>query len=311
MEGVVLQSTGSWYIVKTEDGNVLNCRLPGRFKIGEKKDTNPIAVGDKVIITQDEATTDFVIDEILDRKNYIIRQSPRQKHLRHIIASNIDQAFIVATISQPRTSLGFIDRFLVIAEMYHIPATIIINKVDLLKQKEMDKLEELIKVYTEIGYRVIPSSTQTFKGIDRIKESMQNKTNLIMGHSGVGKSSLLNVLNPSLQLKTASISNKWEKGTHTTTFATMYELGINTYVIDTPGIKELFVIEMEPEELSGYFPEMRKVSDLCQFNNCSHENEQQCGVKEAFSKGKISESRYMSYFNILDNIRSQDYWKRM
>lgn len=311
MEAKVLQSTGSWYVVRLKDGSTLDCRLPGRFKLKDKKDTNPIAVGDNVIVSKDEVSSDYVISEILKRKNYIIRQSPRQKYLRHIIASNIDQAFIMVTISQPRTSFGFIDRFLLVAEAYHIPVSIIVNKIDLHSSKDDTKLQELMKIYTQIGYKVILTSTQTLQGVEELNQLIKGKISLVLGHSGVGKSSLLNILNPDLGLKTSTISSKWQKGTHTTTFATMHEINTDTFVIDTPGVKELFVIEISPEELSGYFLEMKTPSRNCQFNNCLHMNENNCGVKEAVRQGGISEQRYISYLTILDNINSQDYWTRL
>lgn len=310
MKARVLQSTGSWYQVKTENGAVLKCRLPGRFKLEAQKTTNPIAVGDDVIIEHDSQSGDYVIEEISDRKNYIIRQSPRQKHLKHIIASNIDQALIIVTISQPRTSLGFIDRFLVVAESYHIPVTIVINKIDTTSKKDEKTLTQIIETYPAIGYPVIKASAKTGEGIDEIKNLLKDRTTLVVGHSGVGKSTTVNTINSDLQLKTAQISSKWQKGMHTTTFATMYEIMDNSYIIDTPGIKELFVIEIEPEELSGYFPEMRKISNGCQYNNCLHENEPNCAVKDALLDEKISDSRFESYLSILENIRSVDYWER-
>lgn len=310
MKARVLQSTGSWYQVKTENGAVLKCRLPGRFKLEAQKATNPIAVGDDVIIEHDTQSGDYVIEEISDRKNYIIRQSPRQKHLKHIIASNIDQALIIVTISQPRTSLGFIDRFLVVAESYHIPVTIVINKIDTTSKKDEKTLAQILDTYPPIGYPVVKASAKTGEGVDEIRNLLKDKTTLIVGHSGVGKSTTVNSINPELQLKTARISSKWQKGMHTTTFATMYEIMDNSYIIDTPGIKELFVIEIEPEELSGYFPEMRKISNNCQYNNCLHENEPNCAVKDALLDEKIADSRFESYLGILDNIRSVDYWER-
>ncbi len=310
MKAKVLQSTGSWYQVRIENGDVLKCRLPGRFKLEAQKATNPIAVGDDVIIEHDTQSGDYVIEEILNRKNYIVRQSPRQKHLKHIIASNIDQAIIIVTISQPRTSLGFIDRFLIVSESYHIPVTIVINKVDTTTKKDEKILAKILEIYPSIGYPVLQASAKTGTGIDQIKDLLKDKTTLVVGHSGVGKSTTVNAINPSLQLKTAQISNKWQKGMHTTTFATMYEIFDNSFIIDTPGIKELFVIEIEPEELSGYFPEMRDLLQNCQYNNCLHENEPNCAVKDALIEDKIAESRFESYLSVLENIRSVDYWER-
>lgn len=306
----ILQSTGSWYQALTEKNDIIKCRLLGKFKLEEQKSTNPIAVGDDVILVHDKASGDYVIDDILPRRNYIVRQSPRQKHLKHIIASNIDQAVLIVTISQPRTSLGFIDRFLVVAEMYHIPVTIVVNKIDTTTKKDEIVLEKILDIYPAIGYPVILASAKTGQGIEDIQQLLTDKTTLVVGHSGVGKSTTINAINPQLNLKTANISNKWQKGMHTTTFATMFEIFDNSYIIDTPGIKELFVIEIEPEELSGYFPEMRKVSANCQYNNCLHENEPNCAVKDALLEDQISDSRFESYLGILENIRSIDYWER-
>lgn len=310
MKAKVLQSTGSWYQAKTENGKIIDCRLPGRFKQKEQKSTNPIAVGDYVIVQQDLDTEDYIISEILERKNYIARQSPRQKHLKHIIAANIDLALLVVSISQPRTSLGFIDRFLVIAASYHIPVTIVINKVDILSEKDQSVLIQILDTYPKIGYPVVTASALNGDGVEDIKNLLNQNTTLVIGHSGVGKSTLINAINSDLTIKTAPISRKWAKGMHTTTFATIYEIFENSYIIDTPGIKELFVIEIEPEELSGYFPEMNTVSQNCQYNNCLHENEPNCGVKEALANDEISLSRYASYLHILENIRSIDYWER-
>lgn len=310
MKARILQSTGSWYQARAESGQVISCRLLGKFKLEEQKSTNPIAVGDEVILAQDTQSSDYVIEEILPRRNYIVRQSPRQKHLKHILAANIDQAILIVTISQPRTSLGFIDRFLVVAEMYHIPVTIVVNKIDATSKKDEAVLQKILDIYPSIGYPVILASAINMQGIEEITELLKDKTSLVVGHSGVGKSTTVNAINPALQLKTAKISNKWQKGMHTTTFATMFEIFDNSFIIDTPGIKELFVIEIEPEELSGYFPEMRKVSQGCQYNNCLHENEPSCAVKDALLEDQIAESRFESYLGILDNIRSIDYWER-
>ena len=310
MKAKVLQSTGSWYQIKTEEGNTVNCRLPGRFKKKEQKSTNPIAVGDYVLVQKDADTEDYVIHEILERKNYIARQSPRQKHLKHIIAANIDLSLLIVSISHPRTSMGFIDRFLAIAESYHIPVTIVVNKIDILSEKDQIVLEEIFDIYPKIGYPVVTASAINGTGLEDIKNLLDQKTTLVVGHSGVGKSTLINAIHSDLSIKTAPISRKWSKGMHTTTFATIYEVFEDSYIIDTPGIKELFVIEIEPEELSGYFPEMNAVSHNCQYNNCLHENEPKCGVKDALNNNEISISRYVSYRHILDNIRSIDYWER-
>jgi ribosome biogenesis GTPase len=311
MEGLVLQTTGSWYQVETENKEVYPCRLPGRFRLEDKRTTNPIAVGDRVIIQQEDGTGDWVIEEILPRNNYIVRQSPRQKHARHIIAANIDQAMLIVTISQPRTSTGFIDRFLIAAETYHIPVIIVVNKMDLLRDKDKRKLDEILEVYPPLGYPVLTVSAEKNEGLAAVASAMAGKTTLISGHSGVGKSTLINALHPGLNLRTRQISSKWEKGMHTTTFATMYPFMENAYIIDTPGIKEFFVVEIAPEELSGYFPEMREKLQQCQYNNCLHFNEPGCAVREAVEAGEISFSRYANYLNILENLQSVNYWERL
>jgi ribosome biogenesis GTPase len=309
MIGRIIQTTGSWYQVKS--GNeILSARLKGKFKLDELDTTNPIAVGDYVTLESSENSPELVIAEIHKRKNYIVRQSPRHKHQRHIIASNIDQAVVVAAISQPRTSLGFIDRFIAAAECYHIPVKIIINKTDLLREKDKIKLQEWIEIYSHIGYEILPVSALNISDVEKVRQLIQNKTTLISGHSGVGKSTLLNQVNPKLQLKTGAISFKWEKGMHTTTFSTMHEVLPDSYIIDTPGIKEFALLHIEPEELSGYFVEMRELTGKCQYNNCKHINEPNCAVIEAVEKGEIAVSRYESYLGILDNIESRNYWER-
>ncbi len=307
--GKIIQTTGSWYQVLVDE-KIITARLKGKFKLEELDTTNPIAVGDEVVLEKTE-TNEFVIIEIKNRKNYIIRQSPRNKHQRHIIASNIDLALLIVTISQPRTSLGFIDRFIAAAESFHIPVKIIINKIDLLqKSKDKEQLEYMQLVYQKIGYEVICSSTITQEGIAQIQNVLNNKTTLIAGHSGVGKSTLLNSINPNLNLKTGAISKKWDKGMHTTTFATMFQLMENTFIIDTPGIKEFMMLHVEPEEVSGYFIDIKKYSEDCQFNNCMHLNEPNCAVKEAVEQHKIAATRYENYLNIVENIKDINYWER-
>lgn len=311
MKGKVLQTTGSWYVVEIPSGQTFQCRLPGRFKLEETKTTNPIAVGDNVSIHTEAGTGEMVIEDIEPRKNYIVRQSPRQKHYKHIIAANIDQALLIVTVSQPRTSLGFIDRFLVAAESYHIPVTILVNKMDVLREKDQEKLNEMLEIYPALGYPVITASAEKRMGLDAVSDLLKGKTTLVSGHSGVGKSTLINAINPDLNLRTKKISSKWEKGMHTTTFATMYRLTEDAYIIDTPGIKEFFVIEIEPSELSGYFPEMRDKLTACQYNNCLHFTEPGCVVKAAVENGEIAYSRYENYLNILENLQSVNYWERL
>ena len=307
-KGRILQTTGSWYQVLL-DGKMVMARLKGKFKLEELDTTNPIAVGDYVTLEKTEHN-EFIINEIHPRQNYIIRQSPRNKHQRHIIASNIDLALLVVTIAQPRTSLGFIDRFIAAAESFHIPVKIVINKIDLIREKDEELLEYMQIIYNHLGYEVICSSTITGVGIDTIKSLLQDKTSLVVGHSGVGKSTLLNAINNKLELKTGKISEKWGKGMHTTTFATMIQIMENSFIIDTPGIKEFMLLQVEPEEVSGYFIDIKKFAVDCQFNNCLHQNEPNCAVKDAVENTKIAATRYENYLNIIQNIKEINYWER-
>lgn len=309
-KGRVIQTTGSWYDVLLENGQQIQCRLRGKFKLQELDTTNPIAVGDFVLVEKTIDDGDLVIVEILERQNYIVRQSPRQKHQRHIIASNIDQFFILATISQPRTSLGFIDRCIAAAECYHIPVHIIINKKDLLRKKDLEKLEAWLSIYENVPYPIHVISATNKTDIAKIEALLKDKTTLIAGHSGVGKTTLMNAVNPKLQLKTGKLSHKWEKGTHTTTFAALYQIQENTFVIDTPGIKEFAILHIEPEEVSGYFKDISKFSKSCKYNNCMHINEPECAVLSALDSLKIAPSRYENYINIVNDIQSINYWER-
>ncbi len=308
MKGRIIQTTGSWYQVLLDD-KIIMARLKGKFKLEELDTTNPIAVGDYVTLEKTEGN-EFIINEIHARTNYIIRQSPRNKHQRHIIASNIDQALLVVTIAQPRTSLGFVDRFIAAAESFHIPVKIVINKIDLIREKDQQLLEYMQIVYNHLGYEVICSSTISGEGIDKIKNTLQDKTTLVAGHSGVGKSTLLNAINNELNLKTGTISEKWGKGKHTTTFATMIQILNNSFIIDTPGIKEFMLLQVEPEEVSGYFIDIKKFAEDCQFNNCLHQNEPNCAVKKAVENTKIAATRYENYLNIIENIKEINYWER-
>lgn len=280
-----------------------NARIKGVFKIDDITSTNPIAVGDEVVIeVEDENETTAVITNILPRRNYINRQSPRVKYQQHIIAANLDQSLLVATLKDPRTSQGFIDRFLVVCEMYHVPAIIIFNKTDLFRKKEEEKFAEISEMYKAIGYQVYAISVQENNGVDALRNILKDNTTLISGHSGVGKSSLINALMPNLDLKTQDLSGWSGKGQHTTTFATMYDLPQGGKIIDTPGIRELAITGLEKEELSHYFPEMRDRLTGCRYNNCKHINEPDCAVKQAVVDGKIYEARYVSYVNILDTL---------
>ncbi|MBO6662254.1 MAG: ribosome small subunit-dependent GTPase A [Roseivirga sp.] len=305
MKGQVYRSTGSWYDVKGEDGITYQSRLRGKFKQEGIKVNNPIAVGDFVEVIPDEQHENSgLITEIQNRENYIIRKSTRKNGFSHILAANVDQALLLATVSFPRTSQGFIDRFLVSAESFRIPALVIFNKKDLLNEKELDKTLDLCAMYDHIGYETDLISAQTEEGLETIKKHLKGKTTLIAGHSGVGKSTLLNKLIPGLAQKTGEVSTFANKGTHTTTFAEMFEVDAETKIIDTPGIKELGLVDMEASEISHYFPEMRQYIGECRFNNCLHVNEPGCKVIEALEEGEIFEERYMSYLSMLQDYDS-------
>jgi ribosome biogenesis GTPase / thiamine phosphate phosphatase len=303
MKGIVIKSTGSWYDLLDADGKRYKGRLQGKFKIQGLKTTNPIAVGDEVEFEYggDESV---IINTILPRKNYLIRKSVHKSHEGHLIASNLDQTLLVVTLAFPRTSLGFIDRFLVSSEAFGIPALLIFNKVDLYDDELRKIQEELAETYAKLHYKSIRTSVITGEGIEELRKVMNGKKSLFSGHSGVGKSSLLNTIAPQYSIKTSEVSEFANKGVHTTTFAEMYELGNQTYIIDTPGIKELGVFEIGEAELSHYFPEMAELLGQCKFHNCKHINEPKCAVIEKVKKGEIALSRYQSYMSILMNEES-------
>lgn len=307
MEGVVYKSTGSWYVVKDREGTSWNARIKGVFKIDDEiTSTNPIAVGDVVDIElENETERSVTITKIHDRRNYINRQSPRAKHQHHIVAANIDQCLLIATIKDPKTSQGFIDRFLVACEMYHVPAIIVFNKYDLYKTKETEKFEAWKEMYETIGYTVVGISVKENRGIAELQTLLKDKTALISGHSGVGKSSFINAVMPGTSIRTKDVSGWSGKGMHTTTFAEMYDLPFGGRIIDTPGMREFGLVDVDRQELSGYFPEMRKRLTDCQFNNCLHTNEPDCAVKEAVINGEITEDRYVSYYNILESLEEK------
>lgn len=309
MKATVYKSTGSWYVVKAEDGRFYNARIKGVFKIDGITSTNPIAVGDIVGIIPEPGSEDSaMIDEIKDRKNYINRQSPAHKKHHHIVAANLDQSLLFATLKDPKTSQGFIDRFLVTCEAYHVPAIIVFNKADLYRKKEEERFEELSEMYTRIGYKVVLMSVAQNKGVDEVKALLKDKVTLMSGHSGVGKSSFLNSIFPELALKTQDVSGWSGKGMHTTTFAEMFDLPYGGSVIDTPGVREFGLVDISKQELSHYYPEMAKLITECQFNNCLHVNEPGCAVKRAVEEtGEVAVDRYVSYLNILATIDEKNY----
>jgi ribosome biogenesis GTPase len=299
MTGIVVKSTGSWYLVRNPSGQTLECRLKGKIRLDGRKTTNPVAVGDKVDLEWDE-NNEAMISHIYPRKNYIIRKSINLSKQAQILASNLDQAILVATLVAPRTSLGFIDRFLITAEAYSVPAKIIFNKADILDAELLKLQDEIISIYKKIGYQCFVVSSLNKENIESLKLILKDKTTLIAGHSGVGKSTLINALEPGLNLKTGDISAAHSKGMHTTTFAELHALSFGGFIIDSPGIKELGLVEMKREEVGHYFPEIRNIMNNCKFNNCLHVNEPKCAVKEAVEKGEISEERYHSYLGILN-----------
>jgi ribosome biogenesis GTPase len=302
MTGLVYKSTGSWYTVKTPENEVFECRIKGKFRMQGIKSTNPIAVGDIVDFELDD-TSDAVtgtIYNIHDRKNYIVRKSVNLSKQTHIIASNIDIVFLLITINNPPTTTSFIDRFLVTAEAYGIEAVLVFNKIDTFDEAMVDEQLFLQYVYSQIGYKCLRVSAKEQKGLDQLKDMMLGKVSMFSGHSGVGKSTLVNALEPNLNLKTKNISEQSKQGQHTTTFAEMYDLSFDAKIIDTPGIKGFGIVDMQPTEISDYFPEFFKLKDQCKFNNCLHKEEPNCAVKTALEADEIAWSRYNSYLKILE-----------
>jgi len=301
MKGIVTKSTGSWYTVMAEDGTRYECKLKGNFKIKEISSTNPVSVGDHVQFELPGDKSIGMINVIEDRNNYIVRKSTKLSKRQHIIACNIDQAVIIVTLALPRTSTGSIDRFLMTTEEYHIPAAIVFNKVDLYTDDFLEYLEEMKTLYEGIGYKCLVTSATMRDGLDEFKELLKGKTNLLVGHSGVGKSALINAIQPGLNIKLGEISRYHLKGQHTTTFAEMHPLSFGGFIIDTPGIKELGMIHVKPQEIAGYFPEMRALLPKCKFYNCTHIHEPGCAVIEALEKGEINQSRYQNYLGMLND----------
>lgn len=306
MRGLVIKNTGSWYLVKTDEGTYVECKIKGNFRLKGIRSTNPVAVGDHVQIILNQGGTAF-INEIEERKNYIIRRSSNLSKQSHILAANLDQCMLVVTVNYPETSTTFIDRFLASAEAYRIPVNIIFNKTDAYDEDELRYLGGLVNLYTTIGYPCFRVSAKTGEGVDRIEEELKGKITLFSGHSGVGKSTLINAILPELDIKTGEISSYHNKGMHTTTFSEMFPVAGNGYLIDTPGIKGFGTFDMEEEEIGHYFPEIFKASANCRYNNCTHRHEPGCAVREAVEKHYISESRYTSYLNMLEDKEEGKY----
>lgn len=298
MQGVIIKSTGSWYQVQTPDGNRYEARIKGKFRIKGLSTTNPIAVGDQIDFEFEPGSDNAVINNLHPRRNYIIRKSINLSKQAQIIAANLDQAFLVVTLASPRTSLGFIDRFLVTAEAYDIPARLVFNKIDLFSDKGLAILADYQLMYEKIGYPCYAVSALKGANINQVHELISNKTTLLSGHSGVGKSSLINALLPELTIRTGEVSDWSDKGMHTTTFAEMHQLPGGGFIVDTPGIRELGVIDIEQGELSHFFPEMRERMNQCRFNNCRHINEPGCAIVAAVETDEIELSRYESYLSI-------------
>ena len=313
LQGTVIKSTGSWYQVRLESGEVLPCRIVGKIRLEVEKLTNPVAVGDQVELTLEpgEERTG-AIRNILPRKNYVVRQSPRKKHELHLLASNIDQAIVLVTITNPNLKVGFIDRFLLMTEPYEIPTVLIMNKSDLYEEEDMELYEGLKFMYERIGYKTMLTSAVDGTGLDELRELLAGKVTLIGGQSGVGKSTLINTIQPQLDLRTGEISDYSGKGQHTTTFAEMYELDFGGAIIDTPGIKTLSFNNLEPMDVAHNFREFFEHSEDCKFGgNCLHRNEPGCAVKAAIEEGTISDLRYMNYLALLEEVEDQNYWERL
>lgn len=301
VKGVVIKSTGSWYSVRTDQGKVIECRIKGKFRLSGIKSTNPVTVGDIVDFKFEEGSKNAIINTIRKRKNYIIRKSVKLSKQTHIIAANIDQVFLLITLEHPPTLTAFIDRFLVTAEAYHIPAILLFNKSDLIVEQQNKKRKELIQTYTEIGYQCLEISATTQFNLKSLKQLMTDKVSMFSGHSGVGKSTLINILDPDLKLDTKKVSLQHKQGQHTTTFAEMFSLPFGGYIIDTPGIKGFGIVDMNIQEIGDYFPEFFRLKSHCKFNNCLHINEPNCAIKKAVEADKITEWRYQNYLQLISD----------
>lgn len=304
--GQVVESTGRWYEVayqQNSESATIKCRLPGRFRLEDHKLTNPIAVGDfvKFVINEDQSGS---IEEIEDRENYLIRESTHHQEGNQILVANIDQAFVIQSLKKPKIKPGFLDRFLVTCEAYQVTAHIILNKLDLANESDQETIDQFTQLYRSLGYKVFPSSIHDETSLDKLKAELKDKTSVFVGPSGVGKTSLLNHIEPSIDRKVGAISDYNEKGTHTTTFAKLLSLHFGGYLVDTPGIREFGLVNIDPWELSLFFPEMLEYRDQCKFNNCTHSHEPGCGIMKAFEEGYIHPNRYDSYLNILDSLKN-------
>ncbi len=306
MQGLIIRNTGSWYLVKTEDGTLIDCKIKGTFRIKGIRSTSPAVVGDRVHIEKYEEGT-ALITHIDERKNYIIRRSPNLSKESHILAANIDQALLMVTVNYPETSTTFIDRFLASAEAYSVPVILLFNKVDVYNEEELEYMQQMMALYSYIGYKCMEISAIEEKGIQEVKDLIKDQITLLAGHSGVGKSTLINVLIPEANIETQEISERYNTGVHTTTFSEMHELPQGGYIIDTPGIKGFGVLDMEDNEIGHYFPEIFKKAKECQFHNCLHMEEPNCAVKKAVEEHLISESRYYSYLSMLGDNRDGKY----
>ena len=312
MNGTVYKSTGSWYTVKSEEGDFYECRIKGKFRTQGIKSTNPVAVGDHVgfdFLTIGDETVG-IITEIGERKNYIVRKSVKLSKQTHIIAANLDQVFLLVTLNNPPTFTSFIDRFLVTAEAYEIPVVLLFNKMDVYSEEEKFEVDYLIDLYTKIGYNCIQIEAKQGINVDKVKELMRGNISMFAGHSGVGKSTLVNALEPGLKLKTAEISELHMQGQHTTTFAEMYDLSFDARIIDTPGIKGFGIVDMEKHEIGNYFPEFFKLKSECKFHNCLHLDEPKCAIKEALENNEIAASRYRSYIQMITGDEDNPYRER-
>ena len=310
-KGIVIKSTGSWYQVRLENGEEWKCRIIGKFRLQNMKITNPVAVGDEVEIEiEDKIENTALIKKILPRRNYVVRQSPRKKHFLHLLASNVDQAIVIVTIVEPNLKQGFIDRFLLMTEPYSIPTVIVFNKADLYSEDDLALFEYFKILYENIGYTVLLTSALQKIGMDDLKNTLKDKTSLVAGQSGVGKSTLVNTLQPQLDLRTVELSDHSGKGQHTTTFAEMFQLDFGGAIIDSPGIKTLAFNHFKPSDVVHNFREIFKVSKECKFRNCTHRNEPKCAVKAAVEEGAISELRFLNYLQILQDTEDQNYWEK-